>query len=282
MVKDLSSDVASYRETGGTYGSTTRDYALILQSMVILNMQQDAYRMLEKISKAMGSDSWYNTQETAFALHAAAQFVRKYLGSQRGIQVTVNSTNGQQEIRTEKTIWQLSLPIKNGKSIVSVQNDGPGNLFVRQINSSAPLEVITEKIMSGLSMEVRYFNDNGNPLDIHQVKQGEDVTTEITIKNTGVTGTYQELALSYLIPSGFEIINERLTGNATMPGAGNTDIRDDRFYVYFSLEQNQAKTFKFRCNAAFRGEYMLPAINCSAMYDNSIQAVWPGGKMIIQ
>lgn len=282
MVKDLSSDVTSYRETGGTYGSTTRDYALILQSMVILNMQQDAYRMLEKISKAMGSDSWYNTQETAFALHAAAQFVRKYLGSQRGIQVTVNSTNGQQEIRTEKTIWQLSLPIKNGKSVVSVQNDGPGNLFVRQINSSAPLEVVTEKIMSGLSMEVRYFNDNGNPLDIHQVKQGEDVTTEITIKNTGVTGTYQELALSYLIPSGFEIINERLTGNATMPGAGNTDIRDDRFYVYFSLEQNQAKTFKFRCNAAFRGEYMLPAINCSAMYDNSIQAVWPGGKMIIQ
>ena len=92
------------------------------------------------------------------------------------------------------------------------------------------------------------------------------MTTEITIKNTGVTGTYQELALSYLIPSGFEIINERLTGNATMPGAGNTDIRDDRFYVYFSLEQNQAKTFKFRCNAAFRGEYMLPAINCSAMY----------------
>ena len=97
-----------------------------------------------------------------------------------------------------------------------------------------------------------------------------------------LTPKQQELALSYLVPSGFEIINERLTGNATMPGTENTDIRDDRFYVYFSLEQNQAKTFKFRCNAAFRGEYMLPAINCSAMYDNSIQAVWPGGKMTIE
>lgn len=55
MIRDLSFEVTPYRETGGTFGSTTRDNALILQSMVILNMQQDAYRMLEKISKAMGS-----------------------------------------------------------------------------------------------------------------------------------------------------------------------------------------------------------------------------------
>lgn len=281
MVRDLSSEVASYRETGGTYGSTIRDYALILQSMVILDMQQDAYRMLQKISKAMGSGEWYSTQETAFSLHAAAEFVRKFLGSQRGIQVTVTANSGKKEIRTEKTIWQLPLEIKNGISAVTVQNNGEGTLFVRQINSSASLDVVTEKIMSGMSMSIRYYNDKGAQLDIRNLKQGEDVTAEITVKNTGVTGTYQELALSYLVPSGFEIINERLTGNAAMPGAENVDIRDDRFYVYFSLDQNQSKTFKFRCNAAFRGEYMLPAINCSAMYDNSIQAVLPGGKVKI-
>lgn len=76
MIRDLSFEVTPYRETGGTFGSTTRDNALILQSMVILNMQQDAYRMLEKISKAMGSGNWYSTQETSFALYAAAQFVQ--------------------------------------------------------------------------------------------------------------------------------------------------------------------------------------------------------------
>lgn len=281
MVHNLSSEVASYRQTGDTYGSTTRDQALILQSMVILNMQQDAYRMLEVISRAMGSQSWYSTQETAFALHAAAEFVRKYLGSQQGIQVTVSTPEGKKEIRTEKTIWQLPLTIQNNKSTCSVQNNGQGTLFARQINSSASLEVVTEKVMSGLEMKVRYYNDNGNLLDLGQLKQGEDVITEISIRNTGVTGTYQELVLSYLVPSGFEIINERMTGNTAFPGAENVDIRDDRFYVYFSLDQNQAKTFKFRSNAAFRGEYMLPAIDCSAMYDNSIQAVLPGGKVKI-
>lgn len=281
MVRNLSSDVSSYRETGGTYGSSTRDFALILQSMVILDMQQDAYRMLEKISRAMGSGDWYSTQETAFALHAAAQYVRKFLVDQKGVQVTVTTSEGKKEIRSDRTVWQLPLQVKNGASGVTVQNNGQGNLFVRLINSSAPLNVVTERIMSGLSMEVRYYNSKGVALDIHQLKQGEDVTAEITVKNTGLTGTYQELALTYLVPSGFEIINERLTGNATLPGTEYVDIRDDRFYVYFSLGQNQSKTFKFRCNAAFRGEYMLPAINCSAMYDNSIQAVLPGGKVVI-
>lgn len=282
MVRDLSSDVTPYRETGGTYGSTTRDNALILQSMVTLDMQQDAYRMLQKISRSMGSGEWYSTQETAFALHAAAQFVRKYLGSQQGIEITVTTTDGKKEIRTDKTIWQLPLPIKNGTSSATIQNNGQGSLFVRQINSSASFDIVTEKIMSGLSMQARYYNTKGTPLDIQKLKQGEDIITEITIKNTGLTGTYEELALSYLVPSGFEIINERITGNATYPEAEYVDIRDDRFYVYFSLQQNQTKTFKFRCNAAFRGEYMLPAINCSAMYDNSIQAVLPGGKVMIE
>ncbi len=136
--------------------------------------------------------------------------------------------------------------------------------------------------MSGLQMEVRYYNDQGTPLDIRHLKQGEDVLTEISVRNTGLTGTYEELALSYLVPSGFEIINERLTANATWPGAEHIDIRDDCFHIYFSLRQNETKIFKFRCNAAFRGDYMLPAVQCSAMYDNTIQAIWPGGRINIE
>ncbi|MEG2277893.1 MAG: alpha-2-macroglobulin family protein [Odoribacter sp.] len=282
MIHNLSTDVAPYRETGGTFGSDTRDQALILQSMIHLNRQQDAYRMLGKIARAMGSEEWYSTQETALALNAAAQYVKTFLGTQKGIQIVVTQAAEKENIKTEKTIWQQALTLRNGTSAVTVQNKGTGNLYVRQINSSASLEVIATKISSGLSMEVRYVDDQGTPLNINRLKQGQDLTTEITIKNTGLTGTYQELALSYLVPSGFEIINTRLTGAPVWTGAENVNVRDDRFYVYFSLEQNRSKTFKFRCNAAFRGIYMLPAINCSAMYDQGIQAVLPGGKITIE
>lgn len=282
MIYNLSSEVLPYRETGRTYGSTTRDNALILQSMVILDKRQEAYRMLEKISKTIGSGEWCSTQETAFSLHAAAQFVKKYLGWQQGVQATVTTASGDQEIRGKKTIWQLPLSATGGETGATVRNDGEGTVFARCITTSASLEPITEKIASGLSMQADYYNSKGTPVDIHTIPQGEDLTIEITVRNIGLTGTYQGLALSYLVPSGFEIINERLTGNITMPGADYFDIRDDRFHIYFSLEQNQTKKFRFRCNASFRGEYMLPAIRCAAMYDNSIQAVIPGGTLRIQ
>lgn len=283
MVENISQDVSPYRQTGGSFGSDTRDMAIILQSLVTLNKQQDAYRMLEKISKAIGSNRWYSTQETAYALHAAALYVRTYLGSQQGITILVTTPSGKENVKTEKTIYQQRLNLKDGKVTTEVTNNGKGNLYARLVNSSAPLEVVTEKVMSGLDMNVKYYNDKGSLLNISELPQGEDVTTEITIRNTGLTGTYDELVLSYLVPSGFEIINERLSDNTNAyQGAAHTDIRDDRFYIYFSLEQNQVKTFRFRCNAAFRGEYQLPAINCSAMYDNSIQALWPGGKITIK
>lgn len=282
MIRNLSQEVASYRETGRTYGSTTRDNAILLQSMVTLNRRQDAYRMLEKISKTIGSYAWCSTQETAFALHAAAQFVNKYVGQQQGVQATIMTQQGKKEIRSEKTIWQIPLTLQNKQINATIHNDGEGVLFARCITTTTSLEPITEKIASGLSMQANYYNSKSARINNSEIPQGEDLTIEITIKNTGLTGTYQELALNYLVPSGFEIINERLTGNMTMPGADNFDIRDDRFYVYFSLQQGETKTFRFRCNAAFRGEYMLPAIQCSAMYDNSIQAVVPGGKIIIK
>lgn len=282
MIRNLSQEVAPYRETGRTYGSTTRDNALILQSMVTLDRRQDAYRMLEKISKTIGSNAWCSTQETAFALHAAALYVNKYLGQQQGVQATITTKQGKKEIRSEKTVWQLPLTLQNGQINATIHNDGQGVLFARSITTATSLDPITERVSSGLSMQANYYDSKGILISSDAIRQGEDITIEITIKNTGLTGTYQELALNYLVPSGFEIINERLTGNISMPGADNFDIRDDRFYVYFSLQQGETKTFRFRCNAAFSGEFMLPAIQCSAMYDNSIQAIVPGGKITIQ
>lgn len=282
MIHNLSREAMPYRETGKTYGSTTRDNALILQSMVTLNKRQDAYRMLEKISKTIGSDAWCSTQETAFALHAAAQFVNKYLKYQQGVQATITTREGEKIINSEKTVWQLPQILQNEQFKTTVHNNGQGILFARCINSFTSLEPITEKIASGLSMQANYYNSKGQLINGNVIRQGEDLVIEIMIKNTGLIGSYQELALSYLVPSGFEIINERLMNNMSMPGADNFDIRDDRFHVYFNLRQGETKTFRFRCNAAFCGEYMLPAIHCSAMYDNGIQAVVPGGKIIIK
>lgn len=283
LIRDASRQVSPYRETGRTFGSDIRDQAIMLQTMVYLNMQEDAFRMLEKISAALSSGEWMSTQTTAFALIAATAYVEKFVGSVHDLDITIKTSGNTDNIRLNKTVFQQPLTVRNEQSSVQITNNSKSSLYTRVINSSAPLQVFTERIMSGLSMNIVYLNDAGKPVNIEQIPQGTDITAEISIKNTGITGRYENLVLNYMLPSGFEIINDRLTGNTNaFREADYADIRDDRYYIYFSLDQNQTKTFRFRFNAAFPGDYIRPAIRCGAMYDNRIEAVLPGGKVLIR
>lgn len=278
IIRNISPDVKPYRQTGGCYGSDVRDNALILSCMLHLNMQKDAYRMLEKISTSFASGAWMSTQDAAFGLHAFAAYVDKYIGELDGINIEVITPEGKKVFQSSRTIVQFPLKVNKGKTTVEIKNKNKGNLSVRQINSAAPVKPVTTASMSGLEMNIRYVSNTGTTVHLSDLKQGQDITADITVRNTGVTGKYNELALVYMVPSGFEIINERLSGNTNAyQGAEYVDIRDDRFYLYFSLEQGQSKTFKFKFNTAYAGKYLVPAIVCSAMYDNSITAILPGG-----
>ncbi|MBL4625926.1 MAG: hypothetical protein JKY42_12420 [Flavobacteriales bacterium] len=58
------------------------------------------------------------------------------------------------------------------------------------------------------------------------------------------------------------------------------DIRDDRIYTYFDLSQysgyhssrDHTKTFVVLLNAAYLGDYYLPAVLTESMYDNRVNA----------
>ena len=228
-------------------------------------------------ARKFASNEWLSTQESAFGLCAIGNYVERYFKDGNGIDVQI----GKDTYKTTKTVLQKELVVKNNKSEVTVKNNSSGTLHVRTINSSTPLGVTTQIEMSGLKMTVNYYR-NGTRNNEPNYKQGEDIVAEITIQNTGNIGLYEELALTFMFPSGFEFLNERLTtGVNPFQGTDNVDIRDDRAYLYFSLKQGQSKTFKLRFNAAYSGTYLLPAITCSAMYDNSITATLPGNTITI-
>lgn len=283
LIRHASRTVDPYSQTGGTFGSALRDKAIMLQSMVYLNLQKDAREMLEQLSATLSSPQWLSTQTTAFALLAVSEYVEKFVGATDGIQGQITGNGISEKIRTTKTVYQQAFPPRQSIVKVQAQNTGSNAFYARLISSVIPYHTVRERIMSGLSLQITYTDDKGQKIDMDKVAQGTDITAVLTVTNTGITGTYHNLALNYLLPSGCEIINDRLTGNTqAFQGADHADIRDDRYYVYFSLEQGKSKTFRFRFNAAFPGSYDRPAIQCSAMYDNNIQAILPGGRTVIE
>ena len=277
LVANLPTESALYRQTGRCYGSTLRDNAIILQAMIDMDAREAAYKLLQKMAPRFSSDAWLSTQESAFGLRAIGNYVKKYFATGNGVNILVDNA----PVTTTKTVVQRPVELKGGRAATTVKNNTSGILHARLVGSSIPPGVISRGESSGLKMTVAYTRD-GRPVEGDQYRQGEDVSVEITVLNTGHVGAYEELALSYLFPSGFEFYNERLVNGVNpFPDADNADIRDDRVYLYFSLARGTTKKFKLRFNAAYPGAFLLPAITCSAMYDNSITATLPGTKITI-
>ena len=106
----------------------------------------------------------------------------------------------------------------------------------------------------------------------------------VTVKNPSARG-YNNLVLSEIFPAGWEILNTRfLNESATdslSAGVNYQDIRDDRVLTYFDLRRSELKKFTIRLQATYAGNFILPAIQCEAMYDGSAQARTKAGRTTV-
>ena len=110
-------------------------------------------------------------------------------------------------------------------------------------------------------------------VSVTKITQGTEFYAEVTLTNRK-NEYVQNIALTQIIPSGFEIVNTRFTefGDTTENNADYIDIRDDRANYYFGMKPNETRKFKILLNASYLGNYYLPGLQCEAMYDNEFLA----------
>ena len=121
---------------------------------------------------------------------------------------------------------------------------------------------------------------NGDSLDITSLQHGIDFYARVTVKNPGTFGYLDNMALSQIFPSGWEIINTRmldLGASLKSDKSDYIDFRDDRVNTFFDLNKGEQKSFVVLLNAAYQGKFYLPATNCGAMYNNEVNANSGGG-----
>ena len=61
----------------------------------------------------------------------------------------------------------------------------------------------------------------------------------------------------------------------------NRNIRDDRVLTYFNLRRGETKVFTVRLQATYAGNFILPAVQCEAMYDVNVQARSKAGRTTV-
>lgn len=276
IVANLKTSVENY-QSSYTYGSSTRDEAMILETLDLLGEKVLGKEVLDRIAQELKSNRWMSTQTTAYSLMAIANFVQG-VGDDKTMRYNLSIHGENQSITTEKYISKSNLIMKEGK--VEIKNAGDKTLFIQLNLSGVPLVGENVDKSNRLSMNVRYLNMANEPISVDELVQGTDFMAEVTVIHPGgAERQYNELALNQIFPSGWEIRNLRMdeTNSKIIKDKPEyEDIRDDRVYTYFDLQKGKQKKFRVLLNAAYLGKYYLPAIECSAMYNNNIQAVKSG------
>lgn len=282
MVRDLSTTVMRYKELSYTYGSTLRDQAMILEVLSMLDDKIRAKKIFDEVAGKLGSTGWYSTQTTAFSLIAIAKFIgEENISKELDFEYSINGET--KNVKSGSPLSQVRLPVNDDVvKNLSVTNKGKGTLYISVQLKGVPMEGAQESASKDLEMGVRYYDMDGNRLDISSLAQGTDFIAEVTVHHPGIRSAYKNMALTQVFPSGWEIRNIRMdnTDNPLMKDKPRyQDIRDDRVFTYFDLQKNETKVFRVILNASYLGDYYLPVVYCEAMYDKDIYAIKAGRRV---
>ncbi len=250
-----------------TYGSVFRNRAMALETMVILADSQQR-EMAISLAKNLSSQRWYSTQETAYALLAMAKMVSKNGG--KAIDLTFTNNGKEIAIKTDRAIAQRSLVIASATNEIKIENK-QNNTIYATLTQSGKLPVGQElEQQQNLRLSVKYLDAVGNNIDVTELRQGTELQAKLTVFNAS-DDFIENLALTQIVPSGWEIVNTSYAGggDSNSNKADYIDTRDDRTNLYFDLGPKKAATFTIKLNASFLGDYYLPGSQVEAMYDNN-------------
>ena len=287
---EVAGDLLDVRNTGTEqeyynyyYGSEMRDKAIILYTLTLLKNEEQALPLLKEICDNFNNNNWYSTQSIAWGLFSYMKWTEMIPGDKNSpskIKVTLNGDKSEQTIQS-KQLWSKDIKMNNGNNSLIIENSSEKPLYVTLTRKGIPLisDVVRED--KGLTMKIDYVNMNLRPVDQKNLEQGSDFMMVVKVTNNTFT-MVDNIALTQMVPSGWEIQNTRLF-EADYGIKESTydyrDFRDDRVNTYFALTQGETKTFVLTLNAAYKGEYYQPSVWCEAMYISNCYSRYPGNPV---
>lgn len=271
--KHMGAGIKKYRETGDTYGSSLRDRCIV--AIIAYNMGDinTSVQLMRSIAKEFIPNGWYSTQETAFALMAICAIY----SDQQNIGDTKTFTMKIKGGKTEKMElrgYQMSMDVSEYfDKEISFKNDNKDPLCISLYEEGIPLEDIIVTEQQGIFLQRTFYNENGEQIELNDIMQGDQFWIHYNV-NSVHGEELNEVALSSLFPSGWEIINPRMEGLKPPQWVSNLeptdgkymDIRDDRVNWFFDLNSSGSANFMIKCSATFTGKFHYPPVTVETMY----------------
>ncbi|MEO8152591.1 MAG: alpha-2-macroglobulin [Rhizobacter sp.] len=137
-----------------------------------------------------------------------------------------------------------------------------------------------QELKAGMEVLREYVGADGKP--VTSVKLGDEVTVRLSLRAIG--GGVSSVALTDLLPGGFEVVQSRDANGAassvTGPALEYADVREDRVVLY-SNAGSSVQTYSYRLRATNTGEFTVPPAYAESMYERDKQARSLAGRIAV-
>ena len=252
-----------------TFGSRTRDDAMIAMCLVDMDKKKESAELINAIGEKIDYSNYLSTQEMSMILLSISKIMKNYTNLGFNFDLDWNGEKLSKSGQIQYYSQSLS-NTSNGKFIFTNKNSMP--VLFSIIQSGKLLNKDIESSSKVLNIKVEYrHNGKSNG---EQFKVGDEINAIVTVSNDGTYGKIDRIALTSIFPSGLEIRNDRLSDLRTNENEDYRDIRDDRVMDYFSLDKRQSRSFVIPLLVSYPGKYPSPMFYTEAMYHPAYNAVY--------
>lgn len=259
LAKNLPTTLLSKRGFSDFYASKTRDEALIALAFSKI-YDKPCEEIVSKLSTLLQSSAYLSTQSSAYALLAVADAT-----GAKSLQQSFNATLEGTSNSTLSGEGVVSVKL-NESVVLHAQTPLFATLSLSGVKQTPPAE-----FSKNLEITREFYSQNGTAIDPQKLESGSSFYLKISVRKTLESGRLENVALTQLLPSGWEA-KEEAQSFAGQSRFDFKDVRDDKVSWFFSLQDTRPRHFYIALRAVTPGEYELSGAYAEAMYDSNFAA----------
>jgi hypothetical protein len=233
------------------------------------------------LDKARSNGRWGSTLNNAAAIAALARYQATTRGDAPQFSGTMQAGHGEAVRFTHEET--ASLEVRNAAGPVQIACEGQGTVYMIATSRGLVRDDQVKPYDRRLHVERRWVNREGEPVDGNDLAVGDLVQVEIVVIADG--DPVHNVAVVDALPGGLEVENPRLATSARTDELeeqpDHVEFLDDRV-VLFCRADSTPRIYRYALRAITAGEFSLPPVQGSCMYDDSVACLGKAGRVTIR
>lgn len=275
-------DYENFKSSEGAYYSYIRDMGISLNALLHADPANPAIIPLSrKLTQAVNSSKWMNTQEHCFSLLALGKLAHQI---KPGAKAKISVEGKDIASFTGKTL-QITNNELHG-NMPRIVNDGTQPVYYYWEAEGQSNQNLTAQKENGLKVRKTVYNRYGKKTDLANINSNELLVIELAVSST-IGSNLKNVVITDLLPGGWEIENSRLNEVPAVSWIKHSDvpdhfdIRDDRIFLYTDVDKKPL-TFYYMARAVSPGTYFMGQASADAMYNDEYYSYAGAGKVVVK